>query len=211
MKKNTLKRAFSALAVSAMAVSATSLSASALYSVNNQDDKEAPYVNEYDYPHGQLDASTSEVKPHIWIDKVELSLEEAKANPVQSINVNVEGAANEVSTIGIHVIYDTRITLTPDEYGDYYTSGPATAKFSPDGQFVEPGLMTITGIASSEALRNGVMYTLNFTIPDDVYAGALYPIGIRYQSAGNTTDLFYSSDEDERAKLMMAWTFTQGN
>lgn len=40
MKKNTLKRAFSALAVSAMAVSATSLSASALYSVNNQDNQE---------------------------------------------------------------------------------------------------------------------------------------------------------------------------
>ena len=150
MKKNTLKRAFSALAVSAMAVSATSLSASALYSVNNQDNQEVKYVDEYDYPHGQLDASQATVKPHVWIDKIELSLDEAKANPKQAVNVNVENADGKVTTIGIHVIYDTRLNLEVYRGTNYVKIGEALEGFGKEEKLVEPGLITITSMNADE-------------------------------------------------------------
>ena len=71
MKKNTLKRVFSALAVSAVAVSTTSMFASAEALSNpcdKQDNKEAAYVDFYSTnPNTKItaaEAANATTKPH---------------------------------------------------------------------------------------------------------------------------------------------------
>ena len=84
-------------AVSVLTIS-TSASASTLPNpCNKQDNREALYVDYYSTNQyttiTREEAAQSAVKPRITIDKIELTLEEAKANPVQSVKFNLEKGA----------------------------------------------------------------------------------------------------------------------
>ena len=226
MKKNTLKRVFSAIAVSAVAVSTTSVFASAEAGenyCNKQDNKEAPYQDYYSSnPYTTIDAAeaaNATVKPQITIDKIELTLEEAKANPTQTVNFTLgEGCDDKICTIGMHPIWDTR--LTPAKSGrSYVKRGEAfdNFQFSENADYLDEGFLTISGMTSlpEDGMIGyntaGVMFSMQFTIPDTAKAGDLYPIGIRYQNPGNTSDQFTSYKYDsEESMLMEAYAFTQG-
>lgn len=232
MNKNTLKRVFSAISLSAVAVSATTMIASAEDNpYDKQDNKEVAFIDDYTSNPPELakgadgtlkftsdEIAASTYKPQISISKIELTLDEAKANPVQTVNFDLApGVEDRIMTVGLHPIWDTRLTLTKSGR-TYAKRGEALDIFqlAEDPTNVPNGYMTVTAMASTledvEGLNtSGTMFSLNFTIPDDVKAGDLYPIGIRYQNPGNTNDQFTSKHYDtQEAMLMEAYTFTRG-
>ncbi|MBR3759374.1 MAG: NPXTG-anchored protein [Ruminococcus sp.] len=219
MNKNTLKRVFSALAVSAVAVSTTSMFASAETLSNPcdlQDNKEAAYVDFYSTsPNTKItaaEAANAETKLNITIDKIDLTLEQAKANPVQTVNFNLAGEELKISTFGLHPIWDTRLTVEKSGL-KYVKRQDAFSEFSfgEDVSNLDKGYLTVTGMCDMEANSTGSMFSINFRIPDNAKAGDLYPIGIRYQNPGNTMDQFTGLKYDSEACMLMeAYVFTQG-
>ena len=126
--KNSIKRVCAALAVSAVAASTTSIFASA---VGAEYDGTAFPFEQYGITAEQV--SESAVKPAISISKEEITLEEAKAQPTRKVTINIEGADRKYNAFGLHVAYDTRLTVNKldedgvidNEYGKLFAKGKA--------------------------------------------------------------------------------------
>ena len=224
MKKNTLKRTFSALAVSAVAASMVTMSAAAFDNgCDKQDNKEVKYGTssmkweqpaKWNVP--TIDPSTYTGSAKVYFDKVKLPYDKAaamaKAGTVQTINLNVEGAAGTVNAVGFHTFYDTRLTIVDNEDGDKMTGGNAVKGFS-ESQVVigtEGGQLNYVASAGGNKLKDGVIFSIDFKLPTNVQPGDLYPIGLQFWSDGKTTDLFYNQEQNDAGRLQMAYIFTQG-
>lgn len=224
MKKNTLKRTFSALAVSAVAASMVTMSAAAFDNgCDKQDNKEVKYGTssmtweqpaKWNVP--KIDPSTYTGSAKVYFDKVTLPYDKAaamaKAGTVQTINLNVEGAAGTVNAVGFHTFYDTRLTIVDNEDGDKMTGGNAVKGFS-ESQVVignEGGQLNYVASAGGNKLKDGVIFSIDFKLPTNVQPGDLYPIGLQFWSDGKTTDLFYNQEQNDAGRLQMAYIFTQG-
>lgn len=198
--KNSLKRAFSAVALTAVAASASSMSAFA-----------TGYAGE-----GNADAAVT--KPTITLDKIVLTEDEAPGKQVD-VNLSVSGAQLAYASTGFHVYWDSRLTLNVDAtFGEaMVTKGDAIQRLSPSnpkedssasqqnmaGYFVATGGEKDLGI-------DGVMWTFSFTLPADAAAGDVYPLDIIYKSTPNAKDLFMNKAEDEDGNNMQAYAFTRG-
>ncbi|MDE5855005.1 MAG: NPXTG-anchored protein [Ruminococcus sp.] len=197
--KNSLKRAFSAVALTAVAASASSMSAFA-----------TGYAGE-----GNADAAVT--KPTITLDKIVLKESEAKGAKVD-VNMTVSGAQLAYASTGFHVYWDSRLTLDSDEFGyAMVTKGDALQRLANDDPTIDPsasqqgmsGYFVCTG-AKSDMGRDGIMWTFSFTLPDDAAAGDVYPLDIIYKSTPNAKDLFMNKAEDEDGNNMQAYAFTRG-
>ncbi len=60
------------------------------------------------YEFNGIDPEKSTVKPIISLSKIEISLDEAKKSPVQSIEMSIKDADKKYVATGIHVRYDDR-------------------------------------------------------------------------------------------------------
>ena len=208
MKKNSLKKVLAGAAVTAMAASMASMTAFA--------DSQGGY---------SLDAiKGSSIQPKITVTKEVLTLEEAKANPTRTISISVEGADAKYCSTGVHFYYDNRLTIGRDPFGDVKIGkGDAIAYLSAVEYKEDPtavdyntastnfgGVFFATAGNGDKGL-DGVMYTLEFTIPADAKEGDVYPFNILYRENEYGTDLFAAKAKtEESSKLMQAYAFTLG-
>ncbi|MBP5433159.1 dockerin type I domain-containing protein [Ruminococcus sp.] len=163
-----------------------------------------------------LDPENSKIKPILSLSQIELPLNKAKEEPEQNIELTVVGAEGKYASTGIHVKFDDRLEILDDE-GDYATRGPALKRIGMietsadwlDENNVPHGVFVMTG-ASSNKGRDGVMWTFQVRLPEDVHEGDVYPIEIYYQKGENTSDLFTNIVQDKEGRLMEAWVFTHG-
>lgn len=156
-----------------------------------------------------IDADSSYVKPILSLSRIELSQEEAKAAPVRTIELSVSGADLKYSLTGIHITWDSRLTLEGSE--DDITRGDALKRVSiydavkdgSDGVFVTSGSIKNDG-------KDGVMFSFPLRIPSDCKPGDIYPIQIKYRNTPFSSDMFTTYDKDKQGQLMEAWVFTKG-
>ena len=152
MKKNTLKSALATLAVSAVALSATAMTASAAGKAAGQE-----------YPLNGLDPSKAATKPTLSLTQETIKLSEAKANPTRTIELKVSGADRKYAPTGLHIQFDSRLKAVKDEDGFIAAIGAAGQRLSqeqqPDG---DNGFFVATA-ASTDAGRDGVLWTFQLT------------------------------------------------
>ncbi|MBP7186732.1 MAG: NPXTG-anchored protein [Ruminococcus sp.] len=204
MKKNTFKKAISAVAVSALALTASSVSAFAAIT-----DKGVEYGLD------PKDGSAAAVKPHAVVTKEVLKADEA-ANKIVKVTIDIEGAEGTdvkkgYCTTGFHVYWDDRLTVVPDE--DLEINAVSGNAITSLGKAVENnganGLMLATDGSADLGLK-GTMWTIQLKVPADAKAGDVYPIDIAYQWDPSKGDLFTDNKDSAQGKLMQAYFFTKG-
>ena len=126
------------------------------------------------------------------------------------VSVSVAGAANQWSASGLHIGYDTRLTLRMDDDEPDVDHGNATKMLSHMIALPQSGVIYIATTASSDVGGEGVMYTFRFKLPSNAKAGDFYPIGIFYAGDSNYRDLFTNVDQNEVGMLMQSYVFYQG-
>ena len=157
-----------------------------------------------------LDPNMAETKPTLALSRIELPINVAQENPVQAIELTVTGANRKYATTGLHIGYDERLTAVADEYGDIAEIGPAGAKLMRDQKASSRNDFFLTTGAASDHGKDGVLWTMNFQLPENIEVGDEFPIEILYRNIDGTSDLFSSSRDDDASKLMQAWVFTNG-
>lgn len=213
MRKNSFKRIFAALALSAVATtSVASISAFAEgTSVGPQAD--GSYVKDENgtlITYSADDIAGAATKPTMSASKITLTESEAKANPTVTVEVSVSGADKMYASTGVHLYYDQRLTMAIDDFGyPDVVYGDAAAKL--DQKTAEPGKTEKGGLfvasgAKADFGRDGVLYSINFTLPEDVAAGEKYDLDLAYEAG----DLFTNNADDLEGRLMEGYMFTQG-
>lgn len=163
-----------------------------------------------DYPIGDLEPSVSEIKPVIVVDTIELTPEEAAAQPLQKVSIKLTGADKKYSAFGFHINYDLRLALTLGDDGKYVSRGKAASAMGFIYSRNDDGLLFTGASGAKDSGRNGVLMTMLFRVPDNAEVGDVYPINIEYHSDKKTADCFSNIPEDETSALMEAWAFTYG-
>ena len=162
---------------------------------------------------------SSVVKPIMSLSRIELSLEEAKNNPVQNVQLSINGADGKYSTIGIHITFDEQLTL---DNINSVTSGDALDNFY---NLTSGGMVALNKTADDHTLflstvgvenygTDGVMLNIPLKIPSDCKPGYIYSVKIIYESNGIVNDMFtgaYDKNSDNITnELMEAYLFTKG-
>ncbi|SHM83370.1 hypothetical protein, partial [Ruminococcus flavefaciens] len=152
-----------------------------------------------------IDPEKSTVKPTLSLSQIEISLEEAKKSPVQSIEMSIKGASRQYVATGIHVRYDDRLKLElRDE--ELAEKGPAIRRLGTELSEEDNTIFLVTAGSGDYGL-DGVMWTFDLRLPDNVKEGDLFPVNIEYDIEN---DLFASIGNKANSKYMEAWVFTKG-
>lgn len=213
MKKNSLKRVFSALALTAVAASTVSMTSFAETSLTGAND----YFEASKIGFTQEEIDASEIKPTITVSNEILTLEEAQTNRTRIATITVGDANALYASTGLHVYYDSRLTIPnnvlnkPD-----IEAGPggkylATKTPDPDPTAQDQGMsgIFIASAADDNNGLDGVLWQIKFELPEDVKAGDVFPIDIFYKSNPNAKDLFTNAKNNNTGKLMQAYVFTR--
>lgn len=153
--------------------------------------------------------SSAVTQPELSVSRIELTYKEAKDDPVQTVSIYVKGASGKYSVTGIHVYWDSRLTPQKNESGYYASGGSAVESLLQEYYNLENGFFATTSAVSDEG-KDGVMYTFDLRLPDDIKGGEVYDISIQYEENELCGDLFTDSDDSEAGRLMQAWVFTRG-
>lgn len=207
MKKNSVKRVFSALALTAVAASATSMAA---------------FADEY-YGFTMDEINESPVKPQITFEvdgtnggKV-YTLDEVAGKEV-TVNMVVSNADEKYASTGFHIYYDKRLSIPVNRFGNIEVeTGPAQKYLAMNPAEVDPnaealgmkGFFVATAGQDDFGL-DGVLWSFQFTVPADAQKGDVFPIDIIYKTAENAEDMFVNRQVNKEGKLMQAYTFTKG-
>lgn len=163
-----------------------------------------------------IDPDSAKIKPILALSRIELPLNEARANPERIIELSVSGAEGKYGPTGLHIEFDERLKLKKLD-GEYAEKGPALKRIgagvSQEDMLDENGephcVFVITGGSENKG-RDGVMWTFCVELPEDVKEGDLFPIQIAYRKGNSTGDLFTNREQDKDGRLMEAWVFTRG-
>jgi hypothetical protein len=160
-----------------------------------------------------IDPNEYKGEARVWIDKIEVAIDEALAADYIEIDMNCSGVQDSVSSVGFHILYDTR--LTPVNVGRKQIAfGDSLADFSPVITSCGAGLVNCVGSASDNYINDGTMLVMRFKVPENAQVGDIYPVGVRYQYDGVTGDLFADKDinykTDVEGRLLMAYIFSNG-
>ena len=206
MKKNSFKRAFSALAIAAVAASASSMAAF------------ADEANGYDQT--EIDASATKPTVFISVDGTQGGkvFDTSVAGQTVEVTVNVTGANQKFASTGFHIYYDSRLDIPKNPIGlPDIESGGALKYISPGTPQIDPTAadqgMEGFFVASAGSGNNGVdgiLWTFKVTVPADAKEGDVFPIDIVYKSNKNAEDLFVNTEVDKAGELMQAYVFTKG-
>ncbi len=207
--KNSLKKAFSLVALGAVAVSAASMNAFA-------EGEESRFSADGGFSAEQIAAST--VTPTITATQEVITIDEAKASPKRNIKISVSGANAQYAATGFHIYYDKRLEIELDPFGGPAAERGDGAKYlttkTPDldptaSDFDMKGIFVCSSADGNKGL-DGVVWTFNVTLPEDVAEGDVFPIDILYRSNKTNEDLFVNVEKNEAGRLMQAYTFTKG-
>ncbi len=214
MKKIYLKKVCSAVALSAVAASMASMTSfAAVSNVNN--------LNAQDYMDGAMNGFTQEeidastVKPVVTVTRAILTPD--AAGTTQTVEISVSGAQQKYASSGLHVYFDSRLTLNSTPIGTPdIEQGDGTKYLTVDSPTLDPTASEqgMSGVFMCSAAKqdfgvDGVMWKINFTVPSDAAAGDVYPIDIFYKSKPAAEDLFNNAAKTEEGQLMQAYFFTR--
>lgn len=210
MKKIFLKRVCSALALTAVAASTATMTSFAAIDAT-------PYMDGARNGFTDAEIANSPVKPVVSVTKEILTLNDAKENPVRTVEISVADANLKYCSSGLHLYFDKRLTLNTTPLGTPDVKiGPAAEYLTVDLPTLDPtaeeqGLSGVfmCSAAKMDAGQDGVIWRINFTLPSDAKEGDAYPIDIFYKSVPAAEDLFTNNADDEEGKLMQAYFFTQ--
>ncbi len=175
---------------------------------DKQDNQEVPYSGGLYFGFSESETLNSSVKPQISVSTIEYESDNIPSGLID-VSVSVTGAANQWSASGLHIGYDTRLTLVEVD-DEYVEKGPATKKLSLFENFRQTGVLFVSTAASSDVGGDGVMYTLHFRLPSNAKAGDFYPIGIFYTGDSYYRDLFTNVNQNEVGMLMQSYVFFKG-
>lgn len=219
MRKNSFKRIFAALALSAVATtSVASISAFAEGDLTPgpQEDGSFNFVQK----DGTIATYTADdiagaaTKPTLSASKVTLTESEAKEMVAKgetvTVEVTISGAANKWLSTGIHLFYDERLTPTLNPFGLVDVQKGSASKYIPTLQSKENETdragAFVTTAGDGDFGLDGVMFSVAFSLPDDVAAGEVYNLDLDYISG----DLFTNHADNLDGRLMQAYTFVNG-
>lgn len=165
---------------------------------------------------GGGDANAAINKPHLTMDKIVLSQSEAAGKTI-TVNLSVSGADLAYAPTGLHIYWDSRLTLANDSHGrpmvkcgdaiedlmKISKEDPSAAQYGMNGYFV-------CTAGSGDYGMDGVMWSFTFILPDNAKAGDVYPFDIMYKATTNAKDLFTNSKNNTAGKNMQAYAFTKG-
>lgn len=224
--RNLKKRAISLFSAAAISVCSASQFTSVIAADNNpfnlQNNKEVPYdgtkwEQPSDWRDEKIDLNGYTGNEKVWFDKITITENEAKymvKNRIPKIiDLNVSGAAGKVSTIGFHTYYDTRLTIKyiDEKNKEFAESGDAIKKdFTGMWSMISDGKYNFVVSSSGDNLKDGVIYSVDFYLPDNAKAGDLYPVGIQFWTDGTASDIFCNQSKDYEGKRMMTYMFTKG-
>ena len=225
MKKNNLKKVFAALAVSAVAVSATSVAASASEYTDairtGQANEEVPYdAASYTTSDQYMSPEGATITPSVKIQKVEVKEAEAPGKTV-TVDFTVSGADEKYASIGMHFVYDERLTLKnitqptakgQDDEGNPINTGSSGLSFQKNlmNEDGKKGMAFFATAGTANKGKDGVLATVRFTLPENAAAGDLYPIGVEFSSNATSVDGFADVPRTDAGNLMQAYVFTSG-
>ena len=143
-------------------------------------------------------------KPEFRISSTEVYRYQARGKSLQ-LNLSVDGADGLYCDTLIYVYYDKRLKA-----GEA-VSGSAIEKLTPEQAFGDTGdFLVLTTAGSENAGRDGVMWELNFTLPEDARAGDVYEISIGPSKYGEIQPLFTNFDYDDKGTAMTEYIFSKG-
>ena len=172
----------------------------------------------------------SEVKPRIVISKEVLSLDYAKAHPIRTVTISIYGAEYKYCCTGLRFHFDERLTIDSSASGvPNVELGKACSGFmsavARDRTCAEEGTHSsnidpskakqvgmdgffLTSAAAGDKGRDGVLYTFDVTLPDDIQPGDVFPIDVLYKEFNGRYDLF--DDTISKYCTMGPYLFTRG-
>ena len=177
-----------------------------------------------DYPDGQEGygtAADATVKPVLTISVDgkgnEVVYDDAAdiAGKTITCTLDVSGANKLYASTGLHVFYDSRLKLVPDEDDILAVAGSAIDKLMADVPAADPtapegfsGVFLDTA-GSQDLGKDGTMWTFRFEVPADAKKGDVFPIDIIYRNE-SAEDLFCNKSVDKKGLDMQAFTFVKG-
>ena len=203
MKKNQIIATIISAVMGITAVTATAMTAFA-GSATGVTGK----YQEYDL--NGLDLNKAETKPTMSLSRIELPLNKAQENPVQTIELTVADAKLKYASTGIHVSYDNRLEVVLDDFGSCAEIGRAGAKLGKNDTLGNSNDIFVATMCSENLGIDGILWTFKFQLPEDIKVGDEFPIEILYRNSDGIADVFASLENDEASHLMEAWLFTNG-
>ena len=179
---------------------------------DKQDDREVPYDGSYwvqpeKWHEDTIDPNDYKGNARVWIDQKEV--EKTDAGKEVTIDVHVSGAYGEVSTIVFHVYHDTRLNALFDDYEDsYLIPGDAVKSFYVrEENRIENGQFRFVAISDGNKLREDVIFSIKFRLPENLKGGEVFPIGLQYYYGD---DQFINYEQNHDGMLLMTHMFTKG-
>ena len=174
---------------------------------DKQDNKTVPYEGGLYFGVSEQDTENAATKPQITVDK--LGFDDVPTGEI-AVNISIYDAAGNWSASGLHIGYDTRLTLVPRSDGKPFEVGDACTPLMNSIRKIRDGRLYTSTSGSSDKGRNGVMYTLYFRLPDNAKAGDIFPVGIFYNPDKTYPSLFSNTNQDEEGLEMQSWVFYKG-
>ena len=145
----------------------------------------------------------------LYFDKIRLEPDYAKGK-VQRVYFSITGATEPVSSIKLHIFYDTRLTVKENSNGEVITTGKGLNSFTTGSAMVEEGQLVFYAYSEDTLLNNSSLFTIDFVVPENAEGGEVYPFGISYSDDGTAHDAFIDSEQSDAGKLQMTYVFTKG-
>ena len=171
--------------------------------------------------------NSSDVKPILSMSEIDIPADKLSENRTVNISLSVSGASKKYSTAEVWTIFDDRLVINRAADGKpAAVKGPA-AKYLNTAFGItdyynkqERRLIKQNGVRFIAACGNdygldGVLYTVQVTLPENAAAGDVYPLDIVYMDSDITGNPYVFSSftnisNSEDGQLMEAWTFQNG-
>ena len=155
--------------------------------------------------------TTTEVvqgKPIFILSHVEVTQRQAVKSPSITISLSVKGAEGLYCNTGIYLYYDERLAIdsqNPPEPGAAISALSKTFAYGDTGDFI-----FLTTCADGNYGKDGVMWNITFTLPENAQAGDEYVFYIGDSKYGKAPALFSNYADDEDGIAMQDYIFTSG-
>ena len=137
-----------------------------------------------------------------------------------TFSLNVSGAKQAYSSVGIHLNYSNALKIAKDDDGfEMIDSGKAVSKLMVLEPKVDPTIPDYDPNMNGYFLcafggvnygNDGEMWSFTVELPADAKAGDVYPIDIFYKATEAAEDIFINKENDDDGLNMQAYAFTQG-
>ena len=143
-------------------------------------------------------------KPEFRLSRTEVYLEDAVGRKEQLV-ISVEGADKLYCDTLLYVYYDKHLKIGEIKKGAAIDELTAVNVMGETGDFV-----VLTTCGKADLGKDGVMWTIDVTLPDDCKAGDEYAFEIGKSKYGKLQPLFSNFAYDEKATAMTQYIFSSG-